>query len=117
MKTLLPLLFAVASLSACAQDAKPPAAAKPAVAKPAAAPGTPAANVRAALLKLDPKMPIESIAAAPLKGFQQVIVGGNALFVSNDGKYLMQGTLYDMTRRSEEHTSELQSLMRILYAG
>src|SRR3546814_18496955 len=46
-------------------------------------------------------MPIESIAAAPLKGFQLVIVGGNALFVSNDGKYLMQGTLYDMTRQAD----------------
>ncbi|MDQ2703094.1 MAG: DsbC family protein [Pseudomonadota bacterium] len=106
MKTLLPLLFAVASLSACAQDGKPPAAAKPA----AVAPGTPAASVRAALLKLDSKMPIESIEAAPLKGFQQVIVGGRALFVSNDGKYLMQGTLYDIARQADVGEEAMQGL-------
>ena len=106
MKTLLPLLFAVASLSACAQDAKPPAAAKPV----AAAPGTPAAKVRAALMALDPKMPIESIEAAPVKGFQQAIVSGQVLFVSNDGKYLLQGTLYDMERRVSLGEEAMQAL-------
>jgi thiol:disulfide interchange protein DsbC len=34
-----------------------------------------------------------------LPGFQQVIVGGEVLYVSNDGKYLMQGALYDVAAR------------------
>ena len=106
MKTFLPLLLAAASLSACAQDAKPPVATKPAQ----AAAGTPAAKVRAALLGLDPKMPIESIEAAPIKGFQQVIVNGQALFVSNDGKYLVQGTVYDVARRVSLGEEALQGL-------
>src|SRR3546814_4836116 len=108
--------------------------------------------------------------SAPLAGFREVIVGGQTLYVSNDGRYMLQGSLYDMdakrdlseaslaglrrellktipvsdrivfapkdprytvavftdvecgfcrklhSQRSEEHTSELQSLMRISYA-
>jgi thiol:disulfide interchange protein DsbC len=114
MKIVLPLLFAVASLSACAQDGKPSTTAKSATAKPAtarpAAPGTPAATVRAALLRLDPKMPIESIDGAPLKGFQQAIVGGQVLFVSNDGKYLVQGTVYDIDRKADVGEEAMQGL-------
>src|SRR5690606_33736559 len=109
MKIVLPLLFAVASLSACAQDGKPSATAKSATARPAA-PGTPAATVRAALLRLDPKMPIESIDGAPLKGFQQAIVGGQVLFVSNDGRYLVQGTVYDIDRKADVGEEAMQGL-------
>lgn len=108
MKTILALLLATASLSACAQDAAPAAAAKStaAVAKatpatPAVVPGTPAARARDALHKLDPDMPIERIDDAPLAGFQQAIIGGQVIFVSNDGKYLMQGTLYDIAAKRD----------------
>lgn len=109
MKTLLPLLFAFTSLSACAQDAKPPVAARQAQVAATSAPAS-TAKVRAALLALDPQMPIESIAPAPLKGFQQAIVGGQVLFVSNDGKYLMQGTLFDIARRANVGEEALQDL-------
>ena len=112
MKTLLPLLFAIASLSACAGDGKAPSgssAARPAATKPAA-PGTAAANARAALLGLDPKMPIERIEAAPLKGFQQAIIGGQVVFVSNDGKYLVQGTVYDIDRKANVGEEAMQDL-------
>ncbi len=108
MKTILALLLATASLSACAQDAAPAATAKStaAVAKatpatPAVVPGTPAARARDALHKLDPDMPIERIDDAPLAGFQQAIIGGQVIFVSNDGKYLMQGTLYDIAAKRD----------------
>src|SRR5690606_11345832 len=109
MKIVSPLLFALASLSACAQEGKAHATAKPAVAKPAS-PGTPAAKVRAALLGLDPKMPIESIDGAAIKGFQQAIVGGQVLFVSNDGKYLVQGTVYDIDRKADVGEEAMQGL-------
>jgi thiol:disulfide interchange protein DsbC len=100
MKTILAVLLSAASLSACAQD-KAPARAPAAVSAPAAAPGTAAARARDALLKLDPDMPIERIGDAPLAGFQQAIVNGQAIFVSNDGKYLMQGTLYDIAAKRD----------------
>src|SRR5690606_11841395 len=109
MKTLLPLLFAIASLSACAGDGKAPAAGSAAAAKPAAA-GTPAARARAALLGFDPKMPIERIEDAPLQGFQQAIIGGQVVFVSNDGKYLVQGAVYDIQRKTEVGEEAMQKL-------
>lgn len=111
MKTLLALLLATTSLSACAQEATP------ATATVAAAPGTAAARARDALLSIDPKMPIESIESAPLPGFQQAIVGGQVIFVSNDGKYLLQGTLYDVANRLDLGESAMAAIRVKLLQG
>lgn len=111
MKMILALLLAMTSLSACAQEAAPAATVAPAATSTkAAAPGTPAARARDALLKLDPKMPIERIGDAPLAGFQQAIVGGQVIFVSNDGKYLMQGTLYDIAAKRDMGEAAMAAL-------
>ena len=112
MKTILAVLLATTSLSACAQEATPAAAmaATPATPAEVAAPSAAAVHAREALLSLDPKMPIESLADAPLAGFQQAIVGGQVIFVSNDGKYLMQGTLYDITNRRDVGESAMASV-------
>ena len=104
MKTILALLLATASLSACAQEPSPAAAAlKPAAASkasaPAIAPGSAAARARDAVRSIDPNIAIEQVSPAPMPGFQAVIVGGQVLYVSNDGKYLIQGTLYDVGAR------------------
>lgn len=101
MKTIIALLLAAASLSACAQEPAPAArtAAKPAAGSPAVAPGSAAARARDALRSIDPNMAIERIGPAPMAGFQQAIVGGQVVYVSNDGKYLLQGQLYDMGAR------------------
>jgi thiol:disulfide interchange protein DsbC len=110
MKALLFLLLGSVSLSACAGDGTPPAtvaatpgaqASKDALPAVQAAPGTPAARARDALHALDPKMPIERIDDAVLPGFQAVIVGGQVVYVSDDGKYLLQGTLYDIAARKD----------------
>lgn len=105
MKALLALLLAAASLSACAQDKAPAAAAgKPAArpaSGPAVAPGSAAARARDALHSIDPNLKIERIQPAPLPGFQAVIVDGTVLYVSDDGKYLIQGALYDVGRRAD----------------
>jgi thiol:disulfide interchange protein DsbC len=116
MKTLLAVLLSAASLSACAQD-KAPARASAAVSAPAPAPGTAAARARDALLKLDPDMPIERITDAPLAGFQQAIVSGQAIFVSNDGKYLMQGTLYDIAARRDMSEAAVAAMRVELLRG
>jgi thiol:disulfide interchange protein DsbC len=114
MKMILALLLATTSLSACAQEAAPAATVAPPAtstkAVAAAAPGSPAARARDALLKLDPKMPIERIGDAPLAGFQQAIVGGQVVFVSNDGKYLMQGTLYDIAGKRDVGEAAMSAL-------
>lgn len=111
MKLPLSVALCVLSLSACAQTAPPDAKAKadqPAAAgeaKPAAAsapvPNTPEGRARAALQGLDPTIQIDRMSAAPLPGFREAIVGGQVLYVSDDGKYLLQGSLFDMQEKRD----------------
>ncbi len=98
MKLPLLLLLGACSLSACAQTAAPPAA-RPEPLQ--TAPGTAAARVQAALKAVDPKIELESIADAPIPGFQQVIAGGQVIYISNDARYLMQGPLYDIGAKQD----------------
>lgn len=57
----------------------------------------PAADTAArnALHALVPQAKIDVIEAAPLPGYRQVIVGGQLVYVSDDGKYLLQGSMLD----------------------
>ncbi|SDQ89701.1 thioredoxin fold domain-containing protein [Pseudoxanthomonas sp. CF125] len=101
----LAMLLGPASLSACAQAPQPgPAAAQvpSTAAAPAAAKGnTPDERARQALLALNPKMQIDYIGAAALPGFREVIVGGQVVLVSDDGKYLVQGSVVDIGSQKE----------------
>ncbi len=57
---------------------------------------TPAqAAARKTLTDLVPQAKIDAIEAAPMAGFQQIIVGGQLVYVSDDGKYILQGHLFD----------------------
>jgi thiol:disulfide interchange protein DsbC len=62
------------------------------------------ATARKALQELVPQVKIDAIEAAPLPGFRQVIVGSQIVYVSDDGKYMLQGTLYD-TQNKHDLTS------------
>lgn len=116
MKTLLFLALAGFSLGACAGDAGAPAAAQAgakstaAASAATAAAGTPAARARAALHTLDPDMPIERIDDAAFPGFQAAIVSGQVVYVSNDGKYLIQGSAYDIAARKDLGEEAMKSL-------
>ena len=103
------VLLGSASLSACAQAPQPDKAATTATpaAKPAAPaavtvkPGSPEDRARQGLQKLNPDIQVDYIGAAPLPGFREVIVGGQLVYVSDDGKYLVQGTVVDMDSKTE----------------
>lgn len=110
MKRLLLALLGAVSLSACAQPSPVAIAATPgaqasnaspagAVA-PAIVPGSPESHARAAIHAINPNVEVDRVSPAPLPGFQEVIVGGQVVYVSNDGKYLMQGTLYDIPTKT-----------------
>ena len=109
------LVFAVLcsfSLGACAQSAPPqdgsgqkisvgsnsPAATKP-IAEPSFAAGSPQERVRNVLKGLNPAIRVDSIEASPVRGFHQVVAGGQVVYVSDDGKYLFQGELMDVAAR------------------
>jgi thiol:disulfide interchange protein DsbC len=125
MRTLFVAIAGIAvSLAACAQSGAPATAAKPgaqatAAAQPAAgalhvAAGSAAARVRDAILKVNPQVQIDEITPAPLPGFQQAIIGGQVVYVSDDGRYLMQGTLYDIDHKRNLAEDTMAGLRRKL---
>lgn len=106
------MLLGTASLSACAQAPQPEAAAKPAAEaaapRPASAtkvaaakPGSADAVARDALAKLNPQIQVDYVGAAPMPGFRELIVGGQLVYVSDDGKYLFQGSVVDLASKSD----------------
>lgn len=109
--TVVALLGAL-SLTACAQPSAP--AARSTAANPArsAAPASTAEaekNVRTALQGLNPKFKPDFIGAAPFPGFREVLVSGQVLYVSDDGRFLIQDQPYDIqARRPASSTALLQ---------
>ncbi len=59
------------------------------------------AAARKALSELVPQAKIDKIEAAPIPGYRQVILGNQMLYISDDGKYLMQGTLFDTQEKRD----------------
>jgi thiol:disulfide interchange protein DsbC len=53
-------------------------------------------NVRDAFHSLLPDAKIDRIVKSEVPGFYEVIVGGQIVYISGDGKYLLQGNLYDV---------------------
>jgi thiol:disulfide interchange protein DsbC len=84
---------------ACAQSTTPAPPAKATQQSSAKASSSDAA-VRASLNKLAPGIKITSIKPSPMAGLTEIIVDGQVLYVSNDGKYLIQGAIIDTATRT-----------------
>lgn len=65
------------------------------------------AAARKAMHELVPQAKIDAVEAAPMTGFRQVIVGGQMVYVSDDGKFLLQGTLYDTSQKRDLTSARL----------
>lgn len=106
-KMLLAVCVGGLALNACAADVGAPAATHgvvPAGAKAApisASAVSPAAEkiVRQAVKTLAANAEINAIDVSPLPGFYQVIASGRLLYVSADGRYVMNGDLFDLSSR------------------
>lgn len=59
------------------------------------------ATVRAAIETLVPGAPVDNVRKAPLAGFYEVALAGQIVYVSADGKYLLQGSLYDIPAKQD----------------
>jgi thiol:disulfide interchange protein DsbC len=59
------------------------------------------AKVRAAIVSLVPGAKIDSIAEAKMPGFYEVMLQGQIVYVSTDGKYLVQGSIYDIGAKTD----------------
>ena len=118
MKLLTFTALCALSLTACAQGTGPAAtAARPgAQSTPATAPkqvfaaGTPEARARDALRSINPQIEVERIAASPLPGFREAIVGGQVVYVSDDGKYLIQGKVFDIAAKKDMGEASMAKL-------
>jgi len=123
MRTSILSLLCAASLSACAQAPsttegdKDAVAAKPSTESVKTVPGTAEDRARAAIESINPNVTIDRIAAAPLPGFREVIVGGQVLYVSDDGKYLLQGSLFDVAGKKDLGQAGLAAVRKKLLAA
>lgn len=57
--------------------------------------------IRQSFSKSMPTLKIDSLKPAEAKGLYEVAVGSNILYVSDDGKYLLQGHLIDIAARKD----------------
>jgi len=121
MKRFTVAMLGLISLSACAQSQAPAADAKPAAktaaavgSAPQTAPGSADARAVAAIRELNQQIQIDRVGAASMPGFREVIVGGKTLYVSDDGKYLIQGSLYDMNTKKDLSEVSLAKLRKEL---
>jgi thiol:disulfide interchange protein DsbC len=78
----LPLALAAASLAQAAENPEDAAA-------------------RAVLKEVVPQAKVDTIEPAPVPGFRQAIIGSQMVYISDDGQYLLQGTLYDAANRKD----------------
>jgi thiol:disulfide interchange protein DsbC len=68
--------------------------------RPGVAPDAPGdAALRAAVIKSVPGVVIDSIKPSVIPGYKEVAIGGRVVYVSNDGKYLIQGSLMELSSR------------------
>lgn len=98
-KLLLAACVSGFALTACAADGSAAVSAPPAAAAPILGSGVDASAlqvVQQALAKLAPGVQVDVVNRAPLPGFYQVIASGQLVYVSTDGKYLMNGDLVDL---------------------
>jgi thiol:disulfide interchange protein DsbC len=57
------------------------------------------AALRAAVIKSVPGVVIDSIKPSIIPGYKEVAIGGRVVYVSTDGKYLIQGSLVELSSR------------------
>jgi thiol:disulfide interchange protein DsbC len=57
--------------------------------------------IRQAMAKSMPSVKIDSLKPSEVKGLYEVTVGANIFYVSDDGKYLLQGRLVDVAARTD----------------
>src|SRR5262249_8066606 len=65
------------------------------------------AAARKTIENIVPHERIDAVEAAPLPGYHQAVIGSQMLYVSDDGQYMLQGTLYDTQKKLDLTSSRL----------
>src|SRR5690606_9733423 len=122
MKPLLVVLFGAFSLSACAQAPDPEGAGADAVPLEAALerpvveaePGTPGARALEAIRSINPRIEVDAVQEAPIDGYQEVVDAGRGVERSTDGRYRLQGSLFDVEQRRDLSQDALATVRKEL---
>jgi len=69
--------------------------------------------IRQSITKSMPSVKIESIKPSEIKGLYEVIVGSSILYVSDDGKYLLQGRLIDVDAHKDLTEEKLSGTRKL----
>lgn len=72
--------------------------------------------IRNAIHKLVPAAQIDSIVKAPIPDFYEVVASGQVVYVSADGKYLMQGKLFDLANRKDLTAARMDAVRKAAVA-
>ncbi len=69
-------------------------------------------TIRTNLKRIIPSLDIKSVSPSPVKGIYEVTIGGDILYVSEDGKYLLQGHLIDVAARKDLTEAKLAAVRK-----
>ena len=86
LTSLAGLLLSLAAGTAVAQDA---------------APADVVNRVQASLAKLDPDLKVDGIRTTPVPGLYEVALGPRLVYMTGDGRYLIQGSISDVEKRED----------------
>jgi thiol:disulfide interchange protein DsbC len=70
-------------------------------------------TIREQFTKSMPTMQIDSIKSSPIKNIFEVSIGGSIVYVSDDGKYLLQGRLIDVQTKTDLTEEKLSGARKI----
>lgn len=73
--------------------------------------GTPEDTVRQAMARLAPSVKIDVVQESAIPGFYEAFAGGEFVYVSKDGRYVVDGNAYDVTNR-RDLTAEARAEVR-----
>ncbi len=71
------------------------------------------AAIRASMTKSMPAVKIDSVKPSEVKGLYEVVVGAKIFYVSEDGKYLLQGRLVDVAARKDLTEAKLNGTRKL----
>ena len=69
--------------------------------------------IRQSMTQSMPTMKIDSVKQSEIKGLYEVVVGANIFYVSEDGKYLIQGRLVDVAARKDLTEEKLNNTRKL----
>ncbi len=77
-----------------------------------AAPTDVTKRVQASIAKLNPDLAVDSVSTTPVPGVYEVAIGPRLVYITGDGRYLIQGSISDVEKR-EDLTEPRRNAVRL----